>query len=207
MPASSQEREPCLNRGPPPEEDEIGWYHERHRPYRGEGVFVFAGRRADGQTGMRENPKDRERTPPGQTGKRADLQRPQFRQQVLWRKAQDFAAEIAKLTVELPADRATAVIGNQLLRAASSISANIAEGFGRYSQPAYRNHLSIARGSAFESESWLDLLHRRGYLTNAAFDTLLAACDELQSLLTLRMKSLADGRTYAVREEQVPYEI
>jgi four helix bundle protein len=156
---------------------------------------------------MGENTNKRNSQASAQTGRRADVQRSSFRKQLLWRKAQDFAADIARLTVELPADRATTVIGNQLLRAASSISANIAEGFGRYSQPAYRNHLSIARGSAFESESWLDLLHRRGYLTDAAFETLLAACDELQSLLTLRMKSLSDGKTYAVREEHMPYEI
>jgi four helix bundle protein len=171
------------------------------------GRWRFCFLRADGQMGMRENTEKGNRQASAQTGRRADWQRSSFRQQLLWRKAQDFAADIAKLTVELPADRATAVIGNQLLRPASSISANIAEGFGRYSQPAYRNHLSIARGSAFESESWLDLLHRRGYLTDAAFETLLAACDELQSLLTLRMKSLSDGKTYAVRGDRMPYEI
>jgi four helix bundle protein len=168
----------------------------------GGGVFVFAGIR-----GMDQKTNKRIGQTSAQTGRRADLQRPSFRQQLIWRKAQDFATEIAKLTVELPADSATAVIGNQLLRAGSSISANIAEGYGRYSQPAYRNHLSIARGSAFESESWLDLLHRRGYLTDGAFETLLAACVELQSLLTLRMKSLSDGKTYAVREVQELYEV
>ena len=142
----------------------------------------------------------------GQAGRRTDGQRVTFRQQVLWKKAQDFAEAVTDALVEVPADRAANVMVNQLLRAATSIPANIAEGYGRYSQAAYRNHLSIARGSAFESESWLELMLRRGLITQAKFDSLLAKCDELERLLTLRMKSLSDGKTYAVREEGETYD-
>jgi four helix bundle protein len=149
----------------------------------------------------------------GQTGKRTNGQRAagnvgsDFKSQLLWRKAQDFAAQIAETVLTLPRDRATDVIGNQLLRSATSIPANIAEGYGRYSQPAYRNHLSMARGSAFEVESWLDLLVRRRYLTEQEGDRLVASCIEVQKLLTVRMKSLGDGKSYAVREEGTEYEV
>ena len=143
----------------------------------------------------------------GQTGRRADRQRASFRQQLLWKKAQAFATTIADVVVALPRDRASNLMADQLLRAATSIPANIAEGYGRYSQAAYRNHLSIARGSAFECESWLDMPLRRGLVSEAMFSELLAACDELESLLTLRMKSLSQGKTYAVREEGEPYEV
>jgi len=137
-----------------------------------------------------------------QTGRQADGQsRPGLRQQVLWKKAEDFAELIAAAVVDLRRDRAAEVISTQLLRAAASVAANIAEGYGRFSQPAYRNQLSIARGSAFEAESWLDLLIRRGYLAAEQGKALLSKCDELQRLLTLRMKSLYEGKTYAVREE------
>ena len=46
-----------------------------------------------------------------------------------------------------------------MMRSAGSVPANIAEGYGRYSQAAYRSHLSIARGSLFETQSWIDLLY------------------------------------------------
>jgi four helix bundle protein len=130
-----------------------------------------------------------------------------FRKQLLWRKAQDFAAEVAELVSNLPRDRAADTIGNQLLRSAGSIAANIAEGYGRYSQAAYRSHLSIARGSAFESESWIDLLMRRVYVTVERGEQLIDLCKESQKLLTLRMKSLGDGKTYATREDGLEYEI
>src|SRR5215216_5314770 len=82
----------------------------------------------------------------------------------LWREAQAFAERVARLVVSMRRDVAADAIARQLVRAAGSVPANIAEGYGRYSQAAYRNHLSIARGSAFEAQSWLDLLMRRGYV-------------------------------------------
>jgi four helix bundle protein len=128
-----------------------------------------------------------------------------FRSQVLWRKAQDFAESVAELVVALKHDRATDAIGNQLMRSAGSIAANVAEGYGRFSQAAYRNHLSIARGSTFESESWLDLLVRRGYVSRERGDTLISNCHEIGRMLTTRMRSLNENKTYAVREEEAVY--
>ena len=130
-----------------------------------------------------------------------------FRRQLLWQKAQDFAAELVTVLSRLPPSQASNAISSQLLRAGASIAANIAEGYGRYSQAAYRSHLSIARGSAFEAESWLDLLVRTGFLTPEAGDPLIARCIEVQKLLTVRMKSLSDGKTYAARDEANDYRL
>jgi four helix bundle protein len=124
----------------------------------------------------------------------------------MWNKAQDFAAAIANLAVKLPRNPACNVISAQLMRSAASIGANIAEGYGRYSQPAYRSHLSFARGSACESESWLDLLRRLDYLSEGEASDLYSQCDELERMLTARMKSLGEGRTYAVKEESGEYD-
>lgn len=129
-----------------------------------------------------------------------------FRRSVLWQKAQELAASLTTTTRDLPRDRATDIIGNQILRSGASIAANIAEGYGRYSQAAYKNHLSIARGSAFETESWLDLLIRTGYVSSEAGEKLINLCTEVQKLITARMKSLDGGKTYAVREDAVDYE-
>ncbi len=144
-----------------------------------------------------------------QTGKRADGQRaPGIRSQGLWLKAPELAVDLAAIVADLHRDLATNVIGTQVLRSATSIAANIAEGYGRYSQAAYRNHRSIARGSALETESWMDLLQRRGYLSPERATELFEKCDEIQRLLTLRMKSLGENKTYAIREEaDEPYHV
>jgi four helix bundle protein len=128
-----------------------------------------------------------------------------FRGQVLWLKAQDLAENVAKLVVELKHDRATDAIANQLMRSAGSIAANVAEGYGRFSQAAYRSHLSIARGSTFESESWIDLLARRGHVTAERADLLINNCHEIGRMLTTKMRSLNEGKTYAIGEETVIY--
>ena len=140
----------------------------------------------------------------GQKGREAEGQRspgPSFRSQIMWRKAQDLAESVTLVINSLPQNRAANVIATQLMRSASSIAANIAEGYGRYSQAAYRNHLSIARGSALETESWVDLLLRSKYITNEQATMLFKQCDEIERLLTSRMKTLDQGKTYAIKEE------
>jgi four helix bundle protein len=46
-------------------------------------------------------------------------------------------------------------VGVQLVRAADSVGANIAEAYGRWNYPDRRRVLFIARGSACELEHWL----------------------------------------------------
>jgi four helix bundle protein len=55
-------------------------------------------------------------------------------------------------------------IGDQLVRAADSIGANIAEATGRWHTPDKRRLLHIARGSLYELEHWILTAERRGLL-------------------------------------------
>jgi four helix bundle protein len=52
-------------------------------------------------------------------------------------------------------------IGMQMLRAADSISANIAEGYGRYHYKESVNFNNYARGSAYETLDWISKLQER----------------------------------------------
>jgi four helix bundle protein len=56
------------------------------------------------------------------------------------------------------------VLVAQMQRAAASVPANIAEGHGRKSTPAYANHLSIASGSLYELETHVQLAERLGFV-------------------------------------------
>lgn len=150
--------------------------------------------------------------PDGQSGNRANGQRASvgsnFREIAVWKESQAFAARVSEVIDLLPRGSSTDVIANQLMRSASSIAANVAEGYGRYSQAAYRNHLSIARGSAFESESWIDLLIQRRLIPENEGQELIAACTHVQRMITTRMRRLGEAKqTYALREEGPTYEV
>jgi four helix bundle protein len=88
-----------------------------------------------------------------------------FKNLVSWQKAQGLLLEILQVAKSLPNDRIASILVQQIVRSSSAIGANIAEGHGRYSAGAYRNHLSIARGSTTETISWLDVLRRAGYIS------------------------------------------
>lgn len=54
--------------------------------------------------------------------------------------------------------------GYQLVKAADSIGANIAEGFGRFHFAENKQFNRIARGSLYETRHWLRRAYRRGLL-------------------------------------------
>ena len=51
--------------------------------------------------------------------------------------------------------------GKQLIRSADSIAANISEGYGRHHRAERRQFCFYARGSLFETETWLEKAARR----------------------------------------------
>src|SRR4051794_35568221 len=70
-------------------------------------------------------------------------------------------------------------LGKQLIRAADSIGANIAEGSGRGSYADTRRFLRIARGSLLETQHWLRRAYRRRLLTDEQVSALQATMDKL----------------------------
>lgn len=71
-----------------------------------------------------------------------------------WNVAVDLIAEIYKITESFPKSEQFGIT-SQLRRAANSIAANIAEGFGRYTYKDKTHTYVIARGECYEVESFL----------------------------------------------------
>ncbi len=57
-------------------------------------------------------------------------------------------------------------VGKQFARAVDSISANIAEGFGRYSKKDKIHFFRYSYGSIMESLDWNEKAHKRGLVTD-----------------------------------------
>jgi len=131
-----------------------------------------------------------------------------YRNLALWQRAQELALGVIKMSESLPKSEAARSIARQVVSSSGSVAANIAEGHGRYSVAAYRNHLSIARGSTAETDSWLDLLARAGYIAPATAGKLHDECELLLGGLTRQMRALEArlrSQPGALREEEPQY--
>ena len=63
-------------------------------------------------------------------------------------------------------------VGKQMARSADSISANIAEGYGRYHYKENKNFCYFSRGSIIETKGWLKKSKNRNLLTEEQFNLL-----------------------------------
>ena len=71
-------------------------------------------------------------------------------------------------------------VGKQIVKAADSISANIAEGYGRYFYKESKQFYFYARGSIQETKSWLSKCKRRKLVSENTCNKLL---DEAEKIL------------------------
>jgi len=76
----------------------------------------------------------------------------------VYQKAKELTIKIIKYYSRKKLEFQNQIIINQLIRAVSSIGANIAEGYGRHYQKIFYQFLAVARGSSFEAEYWLEIL-------------------------------------------------
>jgi four helix bundle protein len=74
-------------------------------------------------------------------------------------------------------------IGLQLVRAAGSIGANIAEGSGKWHKADERRMLFIARGSLYETEHWMALASDAGLLPREESNRLVPLARTLNGLI------------------------
>ncbi len=81
---------------------------------------------------------------------------------------------------------------SQLLRAAVSVPANIAEGHARGTRRDYAHFVSISRGSLAETETLLLLATRVNLLRADQVRSGLALCTELSKILTALLSRLRD---------------
>ena len=84
-------------------------------------------------------------------------------------------------------------VGKQLVRAADSIGANIAEGTGRGSFADNRRFIRIARGSLYETRHWLRRAHKRQLLNTASTSNIKPIMDELSPRLNAYLRSIGSG--------------
>jgi four helix bundle protein len=101
-----------------------------------------------------------------------------FRDLIAYQRAVALADDLRDAVLDWPAlDRWT--VGVQLIRCADSVGSNIAEAFGRASSPDQQRFLLFARGSAYETQHWIERAFSRSLLSDDAYRSRAAAVGRL----------------------------
>jgi four helix bundle protein len=87
---------------------------------------------------------------------------------------------------------ARSTIGHQIVRAADSVGANIAEGYGRASPADDRRFIRTARGSLYETRHFLRRADKRGLLNREQKVPLQVLMKNLLPALNGYLRSLGD---------------
>ena len=113
-----------------------------------------------------------------------------FRDLIVWQKSMTLAEAVHKASDGFSGgDLFT--LGTQMRKSSQSIPSNVAEGFNRHSKPAYRNHVSIACGSASELETQIELAKRLRLISADLANQLTTLVVEISRMLFGLWRSLA----------------
>ena len=113
-----------------------------------------------------------------------------YRDLVVWQQAMDLAVSIYETTKAWPKDELYGLT-SQVRRAATSVPANIAEGYGRENRGSYQQFLRIAQGSLKELETHILIAERVGITSSSAVKPLLTNSESVGKLLRLLIRKLS----------------
>ncbi len=109
-----------------------------------------------------------------------------FRDLIVWQKAMLLADECLSITESIEGHYR---LCEQLESCACSISQNIAEGKGRFSNKEFIHFLHIARGSLYECITVLTIFEKRNFITNQQLKKLEALCLEILKMINALITS------------------
>lgn len=109
-------------------------------------------------------------------------------------KAYKYSIKIIQFISSLPNERIYWVITDQLLRAATSIGANIIEAQAASSRKDFINYYAIALKSANETKYWLGLLRDATKIDKVKINNLLEETKSLANILGASLLTLKGKR-------------
>lgn len=102
---------------------------------------------------------------------------------IMLEKAKDFAVEIIELCKTVKETKRESVMTNQLIRSGTSVGANIHESKYGHGTADFIAKMQIALKECYESEYWLELLNRTGYITDEEFSKVKNNCGSIRRML------------------------
>jgi four helix bundle protein len=100
----------------------------------------------------------------------------------VWEASMDMAVAVYRATDTFPKQEMFGLV-SQMRRSASSVPANIAEGFSRQHKTEFVQFLHISKGSLSELQTHIDLSQRLGFLAPSAAASLEEKTDAVGKML------------------------
>jgi four helix bundle protein len=117
----------------------------------------------------------------------------------VWQQAMDLAEATCRAVTDAPT-RWKFPLADQVIRAAASVPANIAEGYGRQSAGSYLQFLRIARGSLNELDTHVLLAQRLEAFSDHQTLPLLQKSERVGKMLNALIKSVQRSDTCGNRK-------
>jgi four helix bundle protein len=102
----------------------------------------------------------------------------------LERRTRDFAIEIIRLSASLPDTPEGRAIRTQITKSGTSKGANYREANRARSKADFRNRIDICEAEAGETQYWLEIITKLGWLSRDGIETLYGECVELLAIFT-----------------------
>ena len=117
-----------------------------------------------------------------------------YKKLIVWQKAHALTLKTIKIAESDSKSYAGDIIMKQLLRATTSIGANIAEGYGRHEGKEYIHFLQVAYGSANEVDNWLNVIKDAGLMQSVVASGLIENNEEILKMLATMIKKIMGNR-------------
>ena len=108
----------------------------------------------------------------------------------VWNRAVDFAVKVIDLVETIDTGRKHYRLLEQIEASSTSVSMNIAEGKGRFSQKEFIQYCYIGRGSLYETMTLLEIFRRKKWITDSAYSKLEKEGIEIASMIKGLINSL-----------------
>ena len=106
-----------------------------------------------------------------------------MKENVIQQKSYIFAIKIVELYKHLTEVKKEFILSKQLLRAGTSIGANIEEAIGGQSRRDFVSKLAIAYKEARETKYWLSLIRDTNYMTQEELTQAFDQCEEIIKII------------------------
>lgn len=106
-----------------------------------------------------------------------------FKKLLIWQKADKIFDMVCEDVRKWPNDPISNSIKYQLLDSSGSISANIAEGYGRGTPGEFEQFLRYSRASMVETDNWLLKANKQGYIDKKRYEQYETIFCELKRMM------------------------